>query len=314
MVTLPAGRLGGVDRVVLLLQLGVDRGELVGERHHHAALLDRRVVLHLPVEHHRAGAVAHGFDHAPRMRDVLGGRAEHLVGDGDLLGVQRPGCRRSRAGTRCGTGPRTRPCRRCRRTGRSRGRCRASRRRRPSARSCSATGPAGTSSAGPRCRRRVGVLAHQVAGVAATHAGGLHPAVGGEVRGPEREPLHPRAGAADLLDVGDAARRLEDRVHHERLLQAGLGLELGEQAVDVVDVLGALHLRHHDHVELVADGSDERGQVVEHPGRVQGVDPGPELGGPEVGRPARSSPAPRGPSTLFSALTASSRLPSRTSI
>ena len=41
-------------------------------------------------------------------------------------------------------------------------------------------------------------------------------------------------------------------------VEAGLGLELGEQAVDVVDVLGPLDLRDHDHVELVADLGDER--------------------------------------------------------
>ena len=60
--------------------------------------------------------------------------------------------------------------------------------------------------------------------------------------------------------------------------QPGLRLELREQPVDVVDVLGALDLRHHDHVELVADLRHERGQVVEHPRRVEAVDPRPELG------------------------------------
>ena len=102
--------------------------------------------------------------------------------------------------------------------------------------------------------------------MAAAHPGRLHPTVGGEVGRAEREALHPRRGAADLLDVGDAAGGLEDRVHQDRAVQPGLGLELGEQPVDVVDVLGALHLRHHDHVELVADLGDQRGQVVEPQG------------------------------------------------
>ena len=86
----------------------------------------------------------------------------------------------------------------------------------------------------------VGVLADEVARVPAADPGGLHPAVGRQVGGAEREALHPRAGAADLLDVGDAARRLEDRVDQDRAGQPGPGLELGEQAVDVVDVLGPL--------------------------------------------------------------------------
>ena len=48
-------------------------------------------------------------------------------------------------------------------------------------------------------------------------------------------------------------------------VEAGLGLELGEQAVDVVDVLGALDLRDHDHVERVAGLGDRGDEVVEAP-------------------------------------------------
>jgi hypothetical protein len=121
------------------------------------------------------------------------------------------------------------------------------------------------------------VLADEVARVAAADAGRLHPPVGGEVGGAEREALHARRGAADLLDVGHAEGRLEDRVHEERAGEPGLGLELGEQPVDVVDVLGALNLGDHDDVELVADLGHERREVVERPGAVQRVDPGPEL-------------------------------------
>ena len=76
--------------------------------------------------------------------------------------------------------------------------------------------------------------------MAAADAGGLHPPVGGEVGRAEREALHAGRRRADLLDVGHAARGLEDRVHEDRPVEAGLGLELGEQPVDVVDVLGAL--------------------------------------------------------------------------
>ncbi len=71
-------------------------------------------------------------------------------------------------------------------------------------------------------------------------------------------------------------------MHEDRLADAGLGLELREQAVDVVDVPGALDLRDHDHVELVADLGDERRQVVEHPGALERVDPGPQLRVAEV--------------------------------
>jgi hypothetical protein len=110
---------------------------------------------------------------------------------------------------------------------------------------------------------------YQVAGVAAADAGGLHPPVGREVGRAQGEALHPRGRGADLLDVDHAARGLEDRVHQQRLLQSGLGLELREEPVDVVDVLGTLDLGNHDHVEPVADLGDQRGEVVEPPGGVE---------------------------------------------
>ena len=138
----------------------------------------------------------------------------------------------------------------------------------------------GGRAAARRCRRRVGVLAHEVAGVAAADAGRLHAAVGGEVgraearcpacagwrrRSPRR--WRRRGRSRGSRGPGSAASR------------PGLGLELGEQPVDVVDVLrrprpsGTMI-----DVELVADLGDQRGQVVEHPGAVEAVDAGPELG------------------------------------
>ena len=72
-------------------------------------------------------------------------------------------------------------------------------------------------------------------------------------------------------------------MHEDRLLQAGARFELGQQAVDVVDVLSALDLRHHDDVELVADLGDQGDEVVEHPRGVEAVDAGPQLGLAEVG-------------------------------
>ena len=50
----------------------------------------------------------------------------------------------------------------------------------------------------------------------------------------------------------------------DRAGQPGPRLELGEQPVDVVDVLGALHLGDHDDVEAVADLGDEGHEVVDH--------------------------------------------------
>ena len=113
--------------------------------------------------------------------------------------------------------------------------------------------------------------------MATAHAGGLHATVGGQVGRAERQALHAGRRRADLLHVGHAAGGLQDGVHEDRALEAGLGLELREQPVDVVDVLRSLHLRDHDHVELVADLGDRGGEVVEAPWRVERVHAGPQL-------------------------------------
>ena len=130
--------------------------------------------------------------------------------------------------------------------------------------------------------------------MAAADARRLHPAVRGEVGGAERQALHPRRRAADLLDVGHAPRGLEDRVHEDRPVEAGLRLELGEQPVDVVDVLGPLDLGDHDDVEPVAGFEHGGGQVVETPRRVEAVDARPELRVAEVARPGRPRRGRRG--------------------
>ena len=66
-------------------------------------------------------------------------------------------------------------------------------------------------------------------------------------------------------------------MHQQRPFQPYAGLELGQQPVHVVNVLGAFHLGHHDHVELVADLVAQRPHVVEEPRRVEAVHPGPQL-------------------------------------
>jgi hypothetical protein len=98
----------------------------------------------------------------------------------------------------------------------------------------------------------------------------------------EAHALDARAGAGDLLEVGHTLRGLEDRVHEDRAVEPGLGLELGEQAVDVVDVPRALDLGDHDHLELVADLHHQFGQVVQHPRRGELVHPRPQRGVAEL--------------------------------
>ena len=61
-----------------------------------------------------------------------------------------------------------------------------------------------------------------------------------------------------------------------------LGLELGKQLVEVVDVPRPLHLGQHDDVELVARGGDDLAYVVQHPRAVEAVDARPQAGRAEV--------------------------------
>ena len=157
------------------------------------------------------------------------------------------------------------------------------------------------------------VLAHEVAGVAAADAGGLHATVGGEVGGAERQALHAGRRRADLLDVGDAAGRLEDRVHEDRPVEPGLRLELGEEAVDVVDVLGPLDLRDHDHVELVADLGDRGDRGRRGPTASRASSPGSRTACRRSRRSCRPRRSPARAASLSLAGTPSSRLARRTS-
>ena len=86
--------------------------------------------------------------------------------------------------------------------------------------------------------RGVGVDPHQVAGMPAAHPGGLHAPRGGQVRRPQADALHARAGRHDLLDVGDAERGLQDGVQLDRARQPALGFELRQQAGPLDDLLG----------------------------------------------------------------------------
>ena len=122
-----------------------------------------------------------------------------------------------------------------------------------------------------------------------------------------------RGEAAQISSTLATPRGLEDGVDQDRAVEAGLGLELGEQAVDVVDVLGPLDLGDHDHVERVADLGDGRHEVVESPRRVERVDPRPQLGVAEGPTPWPISISPARAASFSAAGTASSRLASSTS-
>src|SRR5262245_7263434 len=79
-----------ISEAVRLLQLGVLAREQLGERHHHLALLPRRVVLHLAVDHVDAAAVGDGGEDLLREEHLIDGRAEDLLRDRDLARMERP--------------------------------------------------------------------------------------------------------------------------------------------------------------------------------------------------------------------------------
>ena len=119
--------------------------------------------------------------------------------------------------------------------------------------------------------------------MAAADAGGLHGARRGEIGGAEAHAVHARGGGGDRLDVVDALRGLQDGVDQDRLLDLMARLQLRQQLVEIVDVPGAVDLGQHDDVELVADGADDLGDVIERPGRIERVDAGPQARRAEIG-------------------------------
>jgi len=60
------------------------------------------------------------------------------------------------------------------------------------------------------------------------------------------------------------------------------GFQQGQQLIHEVDVPGAFYFRDHDHIELVAYLADDLGDIIQKPGTVKGVDPGPQSGVAEV--------------------------------
>ena len=96
--------------------------------------------------------------------------------------------------------------------------------------------------------------------------------------------MHARAGAGNGLDVVDALGRLQNGVDQDRLREPVLGFELGQKLIEIVDVPRPLDLGQHDDVELGAGGRHDLQDVVERPGRIEGVDARPQAGGAVIVR------------------------------
>ena len=161
---------------------------------HHLALLPGGVVLHLALEHHRAAAVGHRRDHALGPEHLVGRRREHLLGDVDLRRVQRPGADAAhQEGVAELVLAADRVVDRAERAVEGQG---AGRRARVD-HTPHGVVPEVLLRGEPLGVRvlRVGIGAHEVAGVTAADAGRLHAPRRGEVRGAERHALHARRRA-----------------------------------------------------------------------------------------------------------------------
>ena len=55
-----------------------------------------------------------------------------------------------------------------------------------------------------------------------------------------------------------------------------LGFQLRQQLIEIVNVPGPFDLWQHDHVDLVASLGHDLGHVIQHPGRIEAVDPRPQ--------------------------------------
>ncbi len=93
-----------------------------------------------------------------------------------------------------------------------------------------------------------------------------------EVGGPEHDRLEPGRRGADLLDVDEAACRLDLRLDPDLALAAGGLLDLGEEHVERLHVGGRLHLRQHDLVEPLGGVLHDVDDVAVRPLRVPRVD------------------------------------------
>jgi hypothetical protein len=90
--------------------------------------------------------------------------------------------------------------------------------------------------------------------------------------------MHARRGDRDRGDIVHALGGFQDGVDQDRFFHAVFGFKLGEQLIEIMNVPGALDLGQHDDIELLPDGGDDLGYVVEHPGRVERVDARPQSG------------------------------------
>ena len=54
-------------------------------------------------------------------------------------------------------------------------------------------------------------------------------------------------------------------MHHQRTVQLGARLELCQESIHIVDVLGALDFGDHDHIEPITDLGHQSGEVIEGP-------------------------------------------------
>src|SRR5829696_4855846 len=94
-----------------------------------------------------------------------------------------------------------------------------------------------------------------------------------QVAGAEDDGLQPVARPGDLDGVGQSLGLLDEHLERDPLPEPQLRLQLGEQHVDPPDVAGRARLGHDQHVERLAGAGDHLDDVAVAPRRLQAVDP-----------------------------------------
>ncbi len=133
-----------------------------------------------------------------------------------------------------------------------------------------------------RCPIPRAVFQHAIKGMTAAHTGGFHAARGRKIRRPQADAVHARAGRCDLGHIIHPLRRFQNGMDQDWFCDFMTGFELRQQLVQIMNVPRSFHLGQHDHIQLIPHRADNFRQIIQHPGRIQAVDAGPQARIPEL--------------------------------
>ena len=90
--------------------------------------------------------------------------------------------------------------------------------------------------------------------------------------------MHAWGGGGNLVDILHAFRRFQNGMDHDRFFDTIARLKLGQQLVAIMNIPNPFHFGHHDDIKLVADLSDNLGEIIQHPWAVERIEARPQAG------------------------------------